>query len=279
MALTISIVTPALNQGRFIEETICSVLLQEGDFFIDYIIMDGGSTDETISVIQKYEKLLLEKRWPVKCNGITYRWTSESDRGQGHAINKGFAIAAGEILAWLNSDDIYLPGTFNRLTAVDWKKSSFCYGEGVWMAENGTLLFNYPTFHPNRYSLYVKCILCQPTVFFTANAFRRLGNLSESYQLVLDYEYWLRAVFAAEHFVKMSGLSACSRMYPKNKSFSSGRLGEWEALNLKNEYYQYTSLNYFGVKIYKIIIETITKIKENSLFKKMKEAIANEYTF
>ena len=81
------------NHGRFIEDTIKSVLNQEGDFYIDYIIMDGGSTDNSVEIIKKNEQLLKEGKWPIKCRGIEYRWASEKDRGQSDAINKGFRVA------------------------------------------------------------------------------------------------------------------------------------------------------------------------------------------
>ncbi len=98
----ISIVTPSFNQGQFIEETIRSVLLQ-GYPNLEYIIIDGGSTDEAVDIIKKYE------RW------LTY-WVSETDRGQSHAINKGFNISKGEITAWINSDDFYLHGAFGKIS-------------------------------------------------------------------------------------------------------------------------------------------------------------------
>src|SRR5262249_45830023 len=100
----ISIVTPSYNQGRYIEETIRSVLLQ-GYPNLEYIIIDGGSTDETIEIIERYH------------DGLTF-WSSEPDNGQSHALNKGFARATGQILAWINSDDMYLPGAFARIATA-----------------------------------------------------------------------------------------------------------------------------------------------------------------
>src|SRR3972149_7029872 len=104
---TVTIVTPSFNQGRFIGETIESVISQEGDFLLEYLIMDGGSTDNSVEVIKKYEDLLKGGGWPVRCRGIEYRWVSVKDNGQADAINKGFMASKGETLAWLNSDDVY----------------------------------------------------------------------------------------------------------------------------------------------------------------------------
>src|SRR5687768_13106779 len=94
-----SVVTPSYNQGRFLAQTIESVLSQEGDFTIDYVISDGGSTDESVEVIKAYEAKLAS--WPVRCRGISYRWWSARDGGQTDAIQKGFAAATGDVLAWM----------------------------------------------------------------------------------------------------------------------------------------------------------------------------------
>src|SRR4030065_468365 len=106
----VSIVTPSYNQGKFIAETIESVLSQEGDFYIDYIIMDGGSADNSLEIINKYDQLLKKGRWSVKSRGIKYSFTSKKDKGQSDALKIGFSQAAGEILCWINSDDRLTPG-------------------------------------------------------------------------------------------------------------------------------------------------------------------------
>ena len=135
----ISIVTPSYNQGQFIEECIRSVISQEGDFRIEYLIMDGGSTDGSVEIIRKYEDLLARGQWPVRCQGITYRWLSEKDKGQADAINKGFRMAEGEVVAWINSDDYYLPGAFQTAAAAIGPDSSLAmvYGDGF-VVEDGS---------------------------------------------------------------------------------------------------------------------------------------------
>jgi len=92
---TVSIVTPSYNQGTFIRETIESVLRQEGDFNLDYIVVDGGSTDNSVDIIRRYGALVDEGKWPIRCRGIRYRWASEGDKGQSDAIIKGFGMAEG----------------------------------------------------------------------------------------------------------------------------------------------------------------------------------------
>src|SRR3990172_1482609 len=143
----ITIVTPSYNQGRFIEETIKSVISQEGNFTLEYIIMDGGSTDETVEVIKKYERLLEKGEYLVKCRGVRLIWKSEKDRGQAHAVNKGFELATGEVLGWVNSDDTYIPGAVSK-ALEDFKKHEdvmMVYGEGWYVDERGKIIERYKT--------------------------------------------------------------------------------------------------------------------------------------
>lgn len=123
MPLKLSIITPSFNQGRFLEETILSVLNQ-GYEPLEYIIIDGGSTDESVSIIRRYE------------DRLAY-WVSEKDRGQVHAINKGLEQATGDILAFINSDDVYLPGAFNAVINhfVDHPKSDWVCGDTIMFGE------------------------------------------------------------------------------------------------------------------------------------------------
>ena len=184
--MKISIVTPSLNQGQFIERTILSVLGQKGDFELDYIIVDGGSEDDSLSIIKKYEDRL--------------RWISEKDQGQSDAINKGFEIAYGEILAWLNSDDTYEADALSQI-AEQYRMDSFnwCFGNCKNIDEDDSeirkAITRYKLFESRRYSyerLLSKDFISQPAVFFTRNVYQEMGPLDLNCHYSMDYDYWLR---------------------------------------------------------------------------------------
>jgi hypothetical protein len=178
-SLLVSIVTPSYNQGRYIEETIQSVLNQDYPN-LEYIVVDGGSSDNTIEILKKYEGRLT--------------WISEKDRGQADAINKGFHMAKGEILAWLNSDDTYLPGAVHQ--SVRYLEAhpevGILYGEGYHIDEQGERIERYYTEPFDYQRLSEVCFICQPTVFLRAEVIRTVGPLDVTLDYGLDYEYWIR---------------------------------------------------------------------------------------
>ncbi len=114
----ISIITPCFNSERYIEETIESVLGQRGDFEIDYILVDGGSTDNTLNVVRKYKERVESGSFPIRCNKATLAYLSEKDEGMYDALVKGFKLVTGDITAYINSDDFYLPNAFSILVDI-----------------------------------------------------------------------------------------------------------------------------------------------------------------
>ena len=177
----VSIVTPSLNQGRFIEATIGSVLSQDYPH-IEYIVVDGGSTDGTLDVLRRY--------------GGRLQWISEPDGGQAQAINKGFRLTRGEIVAWLNSDDTYLPGAVSaaveHLTAHP--ACAMVYGEGYLIDEQGAAIRRFPATEPfDLWKLvYVIDFILQQTTFFRRAALDVVGYLDEDLHWGLDWDLFIR---------------------------------------------------------------------------------------
>lgn len=177
----ISIVTPSYNQGQFIEETIRSVLLQ-GYPNLEYVILDGGSTDDSVDVIKKYEP------W------LAY-WTSEQDRGQSHAINKGLEKATGEILAYINSDDVYLEDAFagvaNTMNPV---RSQLLFGDlGLIQGMDwASLNILRKTGIGRKEILFGGTPLPQPSSFWTKTLWERVGAFDENLHFAMDYDLMLR---------------------------------------------------------------------------------------
>lgn len=183
----ISIVTPSFNQGQFIEETIRSVLLQ-GYPNLEYIIIDGSSTDGSVEIIKKY------KPW------LAY-WESEPDRGQSHAINKGWGRITGEITTWLNSDDIYLKNTLALVASAyhSQQEKKVLFGDGIVINEAGKFVevFNSYCSNPLDLIAYWKnwgrtCWLLQPATFYPVALLNQIGHLDEELFWAMDYDLWIR---------------------------------------------------------------------------------------
>ncbi|MFC1922227.1 glycosyltransferase family 2 protein [Chloroflexota bacterium] len=177
----VSIVTPSYNQATYLEETIRSVLNQDYQN-LEYIIVDGGSKDGSLEIIEKYAN---ELAW----------WVSESDRGQTDAINKGFSKAKGEILAWINSDDTYLPGAISE--AVEFLDSypdiGLVYGDANLIDEDGEVIGRFPARQTDKRRLmrgYVH--IPQQAAFFRADIWRTVGPLDPSFYFAMDYDLWVR---------------------------------------------------------------------------------------
>lgn len=218
-----TIVTPSYNQGQFIEQTIQSVLSQAGNFSIDYIIADGGSTDDSVEIIKKYDELLKEGTYPIKCNGITYRWWSHKDGGQPQALNQGFKIADGEILAWINSDDFYADGAFQKVVSAFQKNPSadVVYGNGYTITDSKkTITPIVPPKITYRRLLFRGCEIFQPSTFFTKKCFDEVGGIDETLQYVFDYALWLPMAKRGKFF-HIEEYLASFRLWSESKTATS----------------------------------------------------------
>lgn len=176
----ISIITPSYNQCEFIEETILSVISQNYEN-LEYIIMDGASTDNSVEIIRKYEKYL------------TY-WVSEKDNGQTHAINKGFELATGDIIAWINSDDEYCDGALSAVSEYfeNHPECNWLAGNILLMEASGRI---YIRKYPNSSLLLEKlCMFSvyQPNIFLRRSVLSTIGYPREDFHMTMDYEWYCR---------------------------------------------------------------------------------------
>jgi glycosyltransferase involved in cell wall biosynthesis len=226
----VSIITPSYNQGIFIRETIESVLTQSYPY-IEYIVVDGGSADDTPDILRSYGDRII--------------WVSEKDKGQADAVNKGLKMAKGEIIGWLNSDDTYLPEAVQK--AVDYlqKRSwiDMVYGEGYYTDKDGQITDRYETERFDRERLAETCYICQPTAFFRRAAAERVGWLDERLQLCMDYELWIKIALTGR-IAYLPEYLATSRLYEENKTMS--RKGEVyrEVCATVKKHFGYVPLNW-----------------------------------
>jgi len=184
----ITVVTPSYNQGKFIRETIESVLGQDYPR-LQYIVVDGGSTDETLEILKEYDGKL--------------SWISESDDGQTDAINKGMRLAKGEILAYLNSDDLYEEKSLFKVAEIFMsnKNIDLIYGDfnyinidGKLVSQRRTIDFDFGAFR------YDHCFICQPSSFWRRSVFDEIGLFKEQLYYYMDYDFYLRAASAGLRF-------------------------------------------------------------------------------
>lgn len=201
----VSIVTPSFNQGAFIRQTIDSVLQQDYPH-IDYRVIDGGSTDDTVAVLRSY--------------GERVAWVSEKDRGQADAINKGMAQARGEIRAYLNSDDLLRPGAVRRVVE-HFEKRPACdlvYGRDALIDTGGRFLSMFPTAEYSLETLADCCCISQPAAFWRKRLADTIGPFDAALHLVMDYDYWLRAGAAGMVLEHIPDVLAHTRMHRQTKT-------------------------------------------------------------
>lgn len=205
----ITVVTPSFNQGRYIEETIRSVLMQ-GYPNLEYVIMDGGSTDESVAIIKKYETSLT-------------RWVSRKDEGQSCAINQAWAESTGDILAYLNSDDVYEPGVLTRVAEyfTGHPEVDLVYGDHSYMDEDSRVYGEFRAPDVQLNTLLLGNYVSQPSVFIRRSAWRKIGPLNNDLHYVMDYDYWIRAALAGLNFAKSGTRHARMRIHAVSKTTGS----------------------------------------------------------
>ncbi|MEZ5053462.1 MAG: glycosyltransferase family 2 protein [Chitinophagales bacterium] len=218
----ISIVTPTFNQGQFIEQTIDSVLSQNYPN-LEYIIMDGGSTDNTLDIIRKYEKY------------ISY-WESTKDNGQSHAINKGLQKSTGEIFNWLNSDDWYAENTLHRVASLfeDNTTTAVSGISNIWKQGNIVQQSSGTDVHEILAKTIGGARIDQPETFFSRTALQKMGLLNEQLHYVMDREWWIRYLlyFGQNSIQKTRETWVNFRIHDESKTHTSQTKFKQETWNL-----------------------------------------------
>ena len=217
----ISIITPSYNQGQFLEETIRGVL-DQGYPNLEYMIIDGGSTDDSVEIIRKY------------ADRLAY-WVSEPDRGQSHAINKGFQRATGDILVWLNSDDVYLPGTLHTVGRffVEHPDVDMVYGDQIEIDEAGQVLRALRSLNFNRWVLLARGMsVSQPASFIRRQVYEQVGGPDEALYWNMDYDYVLRIAFSGHKIKRIAQPLARFRLHSTSKTVTGavGEGGHWKSM-------------------------------------------------
>ena len=237
--MKMTIITPSYNQCEFLPATIDSVLSQHFPG-LEYWVIDGGSNDNSVDILRSYSE-----RYPDRL-----QWISEPDRGQTDAVNKGLQRARGEIIGWLNSDDIYFPGACQTVVAffAAHPEVMVIYGQADHINREGLWLENYPTEEWNYDRLLETCYICQPAVFFRRSLVDLHGPLDEHLHYCMDYEYWLRLgkIYPFHYLpIKLAG----SRLYAETKTLGAKTAVHREILEMlyqKNGRIASTWLSHFG---------------------------------
>jgi len=228
----VSIITPSFNKGKYIEETIQSVKDQSYSN-IEHIVIDAGSTDETLDILRKYD--------------VDLKWISEPDRGQSDAINKGWRMASGSIIAYLNADDTYLPDSVEAV--VNYFEThpnvGMMYGDGFLSDESGNIRTYYQSSNYDFKSLvYTKNDILQPSVFLKRSAMECIGEVDISLHLAMDLDYWVRAGIRGIDIGYINKPLSVAKIYASAKSSSlmTGYVKEYEYILDKIKADPYTSM-------------------------------------
>lgn len=263
--MKLSIVTPSYNQGKFIKDTFDSILNQDINFELEYILVDAVSTDETPKIVEEYAPKFKDK-------GIEFIYICEKDNGQSDAINKGWKIATGNLVTYLNSDDYYEPNVLQKVATYFINNPATRWAYGGWnlvTKEKDVFLFAKPKkYDKNRLLNY--CNIGQPSCFFRKDLLDEFGMLDEKLHFAMDYDLWLR--FASKYNAGIiDGIISNMRYYNEAKSSSQTEKQLAEILQVGKKYTKPFSFRRFAQYFYYIrgLIATtfeVSKIQRKTTF-------------
>ncbi len=240
----VSIVTPSYNQGKFIKATIESILSQDYPN-IEHFVADGGSTDETVDILKEYDKKIT--------------WVSETDKGQTDAINKGLRNTTGDIVAYLNSDDVYLPGTISYIVEMFQKNPDieFIYGDFHAIDEEGEIIDRIKTIpFDSNILLYDANFISQPASFYRKSLIEKIGLFDDTLHYLMDYEFFLRAAKRKVNFKLAKRYLSAIRYHGNCKTLTGSEPWADERRALKELYSRHHTKYTSAKTVLKIIYRT-----------------------
>jgi glycosyltransferase involved in cell wall biosynthesis len=259
----ISIITPSYNQSKYLEDTIQSVIGQNYPA-LEYIIIDGGSTDNSVEIIKKYE-------------GYISYWESRKDKGQANAINRGFSIATGDIIAWLNSDDFYLPGTLNYISRVFGQESDLkiVFGNCFHLDEDKKRAYGSDVrFSQENRDIEFGDYIIQPSSFWNKRTFETVGELDESLTYAFDWEWFIRAKRKSVVFCPVDRFLSTYRIHSEHKTHTGGLTRTRELASVYRRFHsEQLASSYLKWKTDSTVAQTnkfIVKLRLNRLIDKQK---------
>lgn len=259
-----SVITVSFNQGKYIEETIKSVVLQKGNFFLEYLIVDGGSTDNTLETLERYKKLIENKKIEINCKGIDFKYISEKDEGPTNALNKGLRSVKGEVIGIINSDDIYPQDALKNVweTFKKNKLIDIVYGDVEFIDERGYFIGKKKGFkNLSEKNFFFENPLIQPEVFIRKRVIEKVGIFDEEFKYANDYEFWLRCLNKKLKFQYIPYSLAIFRKRPNARSASSNLFLFVETLKVQGKYFGKTKYFFKNLGIYSAMYTY--EIKEN----------------
>jgi glycosyltransferase involved in cell wall biosynthesis len=259
----ISIISPSYNQGQFIEEAIRSVLEQDYNNF-EHIIIDGGSTDNTLEILKKYPHLI---------------WISESDDGQSDAINKGFRKATGDIIGWLNTDDYYLPNTFSIVSKVlSDEKVDAIYSNTRFVDTFGNITREMISPNSKKWASLFYCFIPSETFFFKREILRTGIFIDKHFHIAMDMEFFANLYYSGYRIQKVNAFFGHFRWHENNKSIETGltkSIRIKESIEIFNRYSGFRlPMNKLGSFSYKTLVffvgsfRTICRVLGVGLYRK-----------
>lgn len=261
---TFSIVTPSYQQGSVLEDTLKSVLRQDNPP-LEHLVMDGGSTDETLEILERYQR----------DHPAVFSFVSGPDEGQTDAINKGFENTSGEIVAWLNSDDVYFPGALGHAARIFSTRPDVdaVFGKGVFLDADGVYITDFPhngPFDPEQ-MLAGYATLLQPTVFWRRSVLDRIGPLDTTLHYSMDYDLWCRMSKAGIRFhYDEENYYAAARFYRETKTAS----GAWKrAHELRQVARKYSHRRFPAITFYSLVEAAMSSKWANRIYRPLKKRL------